>query len=104
MGRVCILRKSAGGNGPRQSLAWAVAIAWTMLVNVYSPIYDSTLIVIAVALSLSALGELKWLRAREWVVILALLMFSIAWITEPVASTWSATARLISRCWRLRLR
>ena len=82
------LWKSAGGNAPQRSLAWAVAISWTMLVNVYSPIYDSILIVIAIILAISALGELKWLRAREWVVLLAVLMFAIAWVTEPIAKNY----------------
>jgi Glycosyltransferase family 87 len=80
--------KSAGVDNPRQSLAWAVAISWTMLVNVYSPIYDSILIVIAIIISLSALRELKWMRAREWVVLLAVFMFAIAWITEPFAKRY----------------
>ncbi len=59
-----------------------------MLVNVYCPIYDSILIVIAIILALSALAELKWLRAREWVVFQAVLMFAIAWITESVAKRY----------------
>ena len=53
--------------------------------NVYSPIYDSILIVIAIILAISALRDLKWPRAHEWVVLQAVLMFAIAWITEPVA-------------------
>ncbi len=56
--------------------------------NVYSPIYDSILIVIAIILALSALGELKWVRASEWVVLLAVLMFAVAWITEPIAKRY----------------
>lgn len=80
--------KSAGDNDPQQSLAWAAAIAWTMLVNVYVPIYDSILIVIAIIISLSALRRLKWMRARDWVVFLAVSMFAIAWMTEPVAKRY----------------
>lgn len=82
------LWKSEGKNDPRQSLAWAVAITWTSLLNVYSPIYDSILIVIAIILALSALGELKWVRASEWVVLLAVLMFAVAWVTEAIAKNY----------------
>lgn len=78
-------RASTRGNKAQQAFVWAVAIAWTLLLNVYSPIYDSILILIAFIISLSALHELKWERTRQRVLLLAEFMFAIAWMTQPVA-------------------
>jgi hypothetical protein len=80
-----VLWKSAGASEPQQSLTWAVAITWTMLVNVYYPIYDSIPIVLAVVLTISALRELAWGRALRLVILLAILVFAVSWITEGVA-------------------
>ena len=82
---VVVWWRSAGGDRAQQTLAWPVAMTWTMLVNVYYPIYDSILIVIAIIVALSALRELAWPRAFEWMVTLAVLTFAIGWFTEPVA-------------------
>jgi hypothetical protein len=60
-------------------------MTWTMLVNVYYPIYDSILIVIAIIVALSALRELGRPRAFEWMVMLSVITFAIAWFTEPVS-------------------
>lgn len=77
--------KSASGGGPEQNLAWAVTLSWTMLLNVYYPIYDSILLTVGIILTLSALRELEWDYARDWIVLLAVLTFAISWVTEAVA-------------------
>ena len=81
---VALWRSSTGDNAQR-NLTWAVAITWTMLVNVYFPIYDSILIVIVVIVALAALRDLHWSRAFEWMVLLGVAEFAIGWFTEPVA-------------------
>ncbi len=73
--------------GPKaaQWLAWAAVLTWTLMLNVYVPIYDSILVVLAIILTLGALRELRWSKAAEWVTFLAILIFAASWITEPVA-------------------
>lgn len=102
-----VLWRSAGGDRIDQVLAWAVAIVWSMLINVYYPNYDSILLVIVVAVCLSTLRELQWSGAFSLVLTLAVLTFAIEWFTEPVAKryavqlltfvilAWAATTTLL---------
>jgi hypothetical protein len=67
----------------QEQLAWAATLTWTLLINVYVPMYDCVLVVIALILSLSALEKLEW--SRNWMVLLSLLIFACSWITEALA-------------------
>lgn len=80
-----VLWRSRKGPGPVQWLVWAAVLTWTLMLNVYVPIYDSVLVVLAVILTLGALRDLGWSKATEWVTFLAVLIFAVSWITEPVA-------------------
>lgn len=80
-----LLWKSAGGNGETQSLAWAATLTWTLLLNVYVPIYDSVLVVIAIVLTLGALRNLGWAKAAAWAALLGLVIFAVSWKTEAFA-------------------
>ncbi len=72
--------------GPQAHLlAWAATLTWTLLLNLYVPMYDSVLAVIAVTLTLTALSKLAWHDATSWTLLVAMLIFAAAWITEPVA-------------------
>ena len=84
-GLAVLLRKSAAGGEPAQSLAWAATLTWTLLLNVYVPIYDSVLVTIAVILTLGALKELGWSAATHWITFLALSIFAVSWKTEALA-------------------
>jgi hypothetical protein len=81
---VC-LWKSARKSGPAQRLAWAATLTWTLLLNVYVPIYDSVLVVIAVILTVAALKELGWIAANRGVVLLAVVIVAGSWVTSGVA-------------------
>lgn len=70
---------------PGQALVWATTLTWTLLLNLYVPMYDSVLAVIAAALTLGALKDLGWVDALRWVEFIAVLIFAVAWITEPIA-------------------
>jgi hypothetical protein len=80
-----LLWKSAAAGSPAQSLAWAVTLTWTLLLNVYVPRYDSILAAISLILTLAALQALGW--RKEWgrMVFLALMVFAATWITEEIA-------------------
>ncbi len=83
-----LLWKSANGRKPEQYLAWAATLTWTMLLNVYYPIYDSILVTIAVVLTLAAFRDLEWKNAAGWNVLIAILMFGASWITESIAKKY----------------
>jgi hypothetical protein len=83
-----LLWKSAAAGSPAQSLAWAVTLTWTLLLNVYVPRYDSILAAISLILTLAALQALGW--RKEWgrMVWLALMVFAATWITEEIARSY----------------
>jgi hypothetical protein len=78
-----LLWKSKGLGTAQEQLAWAATLTWTLLINVYVPMYDCLLVVIAVILSLSALKKLQW--DQNWMVLLSVLIFACSWITEAFA-------------------
>ena len=80
-----LLRQSASGEGAAQKLVWAMTLTWTLLLNVYVPIYDTVLIAVAVPLTLSALLDLKCREISGWVSILALGIWVISIDTETFA-------------------
>ena len=87
-GLAVMLWKSATGSRAAQSLAWAATLTWTLLLNVYVPLYDAVLVGIAVVLTLGAAKDLEWRAARLWITALSFLMFAISWITCDVAKSY----------------
>lgn len=66
---------------PFNALLWATTITWTLLLNVYVPMYDSILIVLALIVTAAALhqtpGEtMQWTFRALWLLILAGSWFS----------------------------
>ena len=82
-----LLWKSAAAGKPAQSLAWAATLTWTLLLNVYVPIYDSVLLVVAVVLTLGALRDLEWETAMGWMTFLAVLIGVASWELESIAQS-----------------
>lgn len=82
---VLLLWKSAKAGRPVQWLAWAATLTWTLLLNIYVPIYDSVLAVIAVILTLGALRQLQWRVASEWITLLAIATVAVSWKTVSFA-------------------
>ena len=82
---VVLLYRSATGEKPEQYLAWAVTLTWTLLLNVYVPIYDSVLVTIAVLLTLGALRDTPWSRASGWTIALSILILLSSRVTESIA-------------------
>lgn len=66
-------------------LAWAATLTWTLLVNVYVPIYDAVLVVIAIVLTLGALRDLGQRAAVESMTVFGVILFFVSWTTEPYA-------------------
>jgi hypothetical protein len=82
-----MLWHSATMSQPGHYLAWAATLTWTLLLNVYVPIYDTVLVTIAVVLTLGAVRMLAWDAAERWTVLLALLIFAASWNTAALSKT-----------------
>jgi hypothetical protein len=82
-----LLWKSVRAGTAAQPLVWAVTLTWTMLVNLYVPIYDSTLVVITLILTIATLRDLHWRREVEWTILLAILLFAVSWNTVALAKS-----------------
>jgi hypothetical protein len=80
-----LLWRSAKGGSAAQSIVWAATLTWTLLLNVYVPMYDSVLIVIAAILTLGAMKELKWDAAVRWITALSMMVFAVSWVTYDFA-------------------
>ncbi|MGO9776781.1 MAG: glycosyltransferase family 87 protein [Terracidiphilus sp.] len=83
-----LLWKSAAAGSSAQSLAWAATLTWMLLLNVYVPRYDSILVAISLILTLAALQALGWRKAWGRMILLALVVFAVAWITEEIARSY----------------
>jgi hypothetical protein len=80
-----ILWKSARSGQPQQYLAWAATLTWSMLLNVYYPIYDTILIAISIILSFAAARDLNRSDATNYLTALGLFVFASSWVTESIA-------------------
>jgi hypothetical protein len=85
---IVVLWRSAKVGRSQQALAWSVAILWTMVANLYYPIYDSILLAPAIVVCLSALRDTRRAAAFNLVVKLSIATFAIGWITEPIAKEY----------------
>jgi len=84
---VAAIWNSARCEKPVQYLAWATTLTWTLLLNVYVPVYDSVLFAIAAVLTLGALRDLEWKVAMNWMTFLALLIAVSSWKLETIAQS-----------------
>jgi hypothetical protein len=80
--------KSRHGGKPVFCLVWSATLTWTLLLNVYIPIYDTILVAVAIALVLGALRELRWHAATGWIAVLSIAIFSASWVTVPIAGQY----------------
>jgi len=81
-----LLWRSATGGRPVQSLAWAATLTWTLLLNVYVPVYDSILVSVAAVLTLGALRNLKWSAAAGWITFLLVSISLGSWELDSIAA------------------
>jgi len=80
-----LLWKSGRKGRVVQYLAWATTLTWTLLLNVYVPVYDSILISIAAVLTLAALNELGWSEASTWCSLLFVVIGAASWGLDVIA-------------------
>jgi hypothetical protein len=83
-----ILWRSDRNHLPSKYLAWAVTLTWTLLLNLYVPIYDVVLVSSAIILSLAALFESDLRPAMRWVIAVGLCIFTVSFFTKAVAQRY----------------
>lgn len=70
-----------------QNLTWALTLIWTLVLNVYLGIYDTTLVVLSVLLLTDVFY--RWANNHSPLTpaykLILLLLYFIPWITQPVA-------------------
>ena len=71
-----------------QGLAWALVLTWTLVLNLYLGIYDSTLVVLSVLLTTDVFYR-RALNNRGWLPVtfkfILILLYLVPWITQPIA-------------------
>jgi len=100
-----LLWRSARGDKPARLLAWASTLTWTLLLNLYVPVWDAILVILAMLLTLGALKELAWRREAGWVIFLGILMVLATWnmsaTTNRHASQMMTLLLLVFGCMQL---
>jgi hypothetical protein len=77
--------KSPVAGRPFKNLSWAATITWTLLLNVYVPIYDSTLIVLALIVAAGAFKRIPSQPLHRWFTTLWVLVLICSWFTVALA-------------------
>ena len=78
--------KSRSAGRPFTNLQWAATLTWTLLLNVYTPIYDSILVVLAIVVTWSVVRTLPDKLWQRWFTLLWLLILAGSWVTTGVAA------------------
>ncbi len=66
-------------------LSWALTLTWTLLLNLYVPIYDSLLVIPSLLLTASTIGELPSNAWRKAFTPIWTLFLVIPWFTQSIA-------------------
>lgn len=80
-----LLHRSASAGNAAQNLAWATTLTWTLVMNLYVPVYDTLLIAVVVTLAVGALREIPRMNAAGWVVLPAIGISAVSLKAETIA-------------------
>jgi hypothetical protein len=80
-------RKSSRAKGRSSILLWAATITWGLVLNVYSPIYDSILAVIGIIITAAVLKDSPDLRLRRLFTGIWIVVLIASWVTVQVAQS-----------------
>ena len=69
-------------------LAWAAAITWTLLLNAYVPIYDTSLVVLSILIADGALQDAAQEQSRRLLNLFWPVIFVASWFALDIARTW----------------
>jgi membrane protease YdiL (CAAX protease family) len=80
--------KTNRGREQDQSLVWAITLSWTLVLNLYLGIYDTSIVVLSVLLTTNAFyreaNNHQYELTPTYKVIL-LLLYLAPWVTQPIA-------------------
>jgi len=76
----------AGRHGMR--LVWSATLTWTLLLNVYVPIYDSILVALSATIAAGVWKDAGEQRSRRVLNLLWPAIFAGGWVTVPLAKAW----------------
>jgi hypothetical protein len=79
--------KSQAAAQSARSLMWAATLTWTLVLNVYVPIYDCLLLVIGAIVTAGVLKEFPKSRLQGYFTAGWLVIFGSSWITTDIAET-----------------
>jgi hypothetical protein len=79
---------TVGAGTPANRLAWAATLTWTLLLNVYVPIYDTILVVLSVLITAGVLKDAPQEPLRRVLSLLWAVIFVASWVTVGFAGTW----------------
>ena len=80
-----LLYKSRKAGVAAQNLTWATTLTWTLIINVYVPVYDTLLIAVVVTLTIGALVEVEGIIATGWFALLAVGISAVSMKAESIA-------------------
>lgn len=80
--------RAPGAGQPAMRLAWAATLMWTLLLNVYVPIYDSILVVLSILITAGVLKDAGDEPPQRVLNLLWPVLFVASWFTVSVANTW----------------
>jgi hypothetical protein len=78
------LRARAGGRHYNH-LLWAATLTWTLLINVYVPIYDSILVILSVLITAGAFRHLPKNSIHRWFTANWILILMCSWFSVPLS-------------------
>lgn len=77
--------KSRTYGRPGKTLLWATTLTWTLLLNVYVPIYDSILVVLSILMTAGALKDTASIPLRRRFTVIWSLILLCSWFSVPLS-------------------
>jgi len=64
---------------------WAATLTWTLLLNVYVPLYDSILVVLSILITFAAARNVAGPAVRRWLTATWILILVCSWLSVPLS-------------------
>jgi hypothetical protein len=79
---------TAGAGKAGNRLAWSATLTWTLLLNIYVPVYDTILVVLSILITAGALKDAPREPLRRFLSLLWPVILVASWVTVHCASAW----------------
>ena len=66
-------------------LLWAATLTWTLLINVYVPIYDSILVALSILMTAGVMQSISGVAPRRWFTATWILILICSWFSVPLS-------------------